>query len=86
MEDWLCPELNGHDARSQMRGLETIFTAPHNGRGFDSSPKRRQMFVYSRVECCGQSLAKGTLQSESLQKVTYIYYLSFIGNKCFLLL
>ena len=37
VEDWLCPEGNGHDAWSQMRSLETIFAAWHNGRGPDSS-------------------------------------------------
>ena len=33
VEGWLCPEGNGHDAQSQMRGLETLFAAQHNGWG-----------------------------------------------------
>ena len=45
VEDWLCPEEKGHDARSQMRGLETVFTARHSGRGLDSSLKRVRIFV-----------------------------------------
>ena len=50
VEDWLCPEGNGHDARSQMRGLETIFTARHDGRGPDSSLKMWWIFVYSEIK------------------------------------
>ena len=35
--------------RLQMRGLETISAARHNGRGPDSSLKRRWIFVYTRI-------------------------------------
>ena len=33
----------------QMRGLETISAARHNGRGPDSSLKRHWIFVYTRI-------------------------------------
>jgi hypothetical protein len=35
--------------RLQMRGLETISAAQHNGRGPDSSHKRHWIFVYTRI-------------------------------------
>ena len=57
-EDWLCPEGNGYDAQSQMRGLETIFAARHNGRGPDSSLKRLLIF---RVDSCVPSVTLGTV-------------------------
>ena len=44
-KDWLCPERNGRDARSQVCGLETISVARRNGRGPDSSLKRLRVFV-----------------------------------------
>ena len=45
VEDWSCPEGNGHDARFQMRGLATIFAARHDGRGPVSSLIRLWIFV-----------------------------------------
>ena len=45
MGDWSCPERNGHDTTSQMRGLETILVARRNGRGPDSSLKRCCLYV-----------------------------------------
>ena len=45
VEDWWYPEGNGHDVRSPMRDLETIFAARHDGRGPDSSLKRLWIFV-----------------------------------------
>jgi hypothetical protein len=35
--------------RLQMRGLEAISAAQHNGRGPDSSLKRHWIFVYTRI-------------------------------------
>ena len=35
--------------RLQMRGLETISAAQHNGRGPDSSLKKHWIFVYTRI-------------------------------------
>ena len=55
VEDQLCPEGNGHDTRSQMRGLEAIFTAQHNGRDPNSSLQRWWISVYATKKPYGWS-------------------------------